>query len=360
ATASSRDATDTIAPGEWAAPVQAFANGAAGGSGLNNKSVFAYQRATSAPSAPSVNATYTFSTATLSGLNNGWSAAIPDGTGILWVTTASALSTSDTDTIAPGEWATVEKLAQDGAPGISPLLVTAQPAALQLQGDTTGAAVPGALPAYIENGAARAGVPATITDVTIDAASGCTASVADDGTTIAITAISLPYVSHPATTYLGEVGLLKPLVLQTLSGELDGPAFNREGRLARRRSSLYISNLAQSQPSHRQGLALSLARLSVEKAPSNPLTGVALARILSRAGEHDQAVAEMERVTVLTRGDPNYLVHFVNALMAANRPAEALSTAREVVNAWPHMAHLHAWESAVLWAAGETRNILGC
>ncbi len=190
ATASSRDATDTIAPGEWAAPVQAFANGAAGGSGLNNKSVFAYQRATSAPSAPSVNATYTFSTATLSGLNNGWSAAIPDGTGILWVTTASALSTSDTDTIAPGEWATVEKLAQDGAPGISPLLVTAQPAALQLQGDAAGAAVPGALPAYIENGAARAGVPATITDVTIDAASGCTASVADDGTTIAITAIS--------------------------------------------------------------------------------------------------------------------------------------------------------------------------
>ncbi|HBY44295.1 MULTISPECIES: tetratricopeptide repeat protein [unclassified Brevundimonas] len=170
---------------------------------------------------------------------------------------------------------------------------------------------------------------------------------------IAITAISLPYVSHPATTYLGEVGLLKSLVLQTLSGELDGPAFNREGRLARRRSSLYISNLAQSQPSHRQGLALSLARLSVEKAPGNPLTGVALARILSRAGEHDQAVAEMERVTVLTRGDPNYLVHFVNALMAANRPAEALSTAREVVNAWPHMAHLHAWESAVLWAAGE-------
>ena len=190
ATASSQGATDTIAPGEWAAPVRAFANGAAGGSGLNSKSIFIYQRASAAPAAPSATATYTFSNATLSDLNNGWSTTIPDGTGIVWVTTASALSASDTDTIAPGEWAAVAKLAQDGAAGVSPLLVTAQPAALQLQGDTAGAAVPGSLPAYIENSASRAGVSATITGVTIDATSGCTASVAGDGTTIAITAIS--------------------------------------------------------------------------------------------------------------------------------------------------------------------------
>ena len=190
ATASSQGATDTIAPGEWATPVRAFANGAAGGSGLNSKSIFIYQRATSAPAAPSATATYTFSSATLSDLNNGWSTTIPDGTGIVWVTTASALSASDTDTIAPGEWAAVAKLAQDGAAGVSPLLVTAQPAALQLQGDTAGAAVPGSLPAYIENSASRAGVSAAITDVTIDATSGCTATVADDETTIAITAIS--------------------------------------------------------------------------------------------------------------------------------------------------------------------------
>lgn len=170
---------------------------------------------------------------------------------------------------------------------------------------------------------------------------------------IAITAIRLPHVSHPATTYLGEVGLLKPLVFQTLSGELDGPSFNRQARLARRTSSLYVSNLAQAQPGYRQELALSLARLSVERAPGNPLVGTTLARILSRAGEHDEAIAEMERVTALTNGDPNYLVHYVNALMAANRPAEALATAREVVATWPHMAHLHAWESAVLWGAGQ-------
>ena len=195
ATASSQGATDTIAPGEWAAPVRAFANGAAGGSGLNSKSIFIYQRASAAPAAPSATATYTFSSATLSDLNNGWSTTIPDGAGIVWVTTASALSSSDTDTIAPGEWAAVAKLAQDGAAGVSPLLVTAQPAALQLQGDTAGAAVPGSLPAYIANSASRAGVSAAITGVTIDAASGCTVSVAGDGMTIAITAISTPTAS---------------------------------------------------------------------------------------------------------------------------------------------------------------------
>ena len=187
---SSQGATDTIAPNEWAEPVQVFADGANGISAPNNKVVFIYRISEAAPALPSADTTYTFSSKALSGLTNGWSATIPDGSGTRWVSTASALSASDTDTIAPGEWAAVAKLAQDGAPGISPLLVTAQPAALQLQGDTTGAAVPGSLPAYIENGAARGGVPATITDVTIDAASGCTASVADDGTTIAITAIS--------------------------------------------------------------------------------------------------------------------------------------------------------------------------
>lgn len=170
---------------------------------------------------------------------------------------------------------------------------------------------------------------------------------------IAITQIRLPHVSHPATTYLGEVGLLKPLVLKTLSGELDGPAFNSEARLARRRSSLYVSNLAKSQPAHRSQLALALARRSVEMAPGNWLARAALAGLLSQVGEYDQAVAEMEGVTAATNGDPNYLVHYVNVLTAAGRPAEALPTAREVIETWPHMAHLHAWEGAVLWAAGE-------
>lgn len=122
ATASSQAASDTIEANEWAAAVQVARNGqdgtgTPGANGLNNKSVFAYQRAVSQPAPPSQNAVYTFSTASLSGLNNGWSPTIPDGTGIVWVSTATALSPTDNDNINPSEWAAAAKLAQDGAAG---------------------------------------------------------------------------------------------------------------------------------------------------------------------------------------------------------------------------------------------------
>lgn len=181
----------------------------------------------------------------------------------------------------------------------------------------------------------------------------------DDGRQVAlirndidISPIRLPYVSHPATTFLSEIGLLKPLVLQTLSGEIDAAAFTLQARHSRRKSSVYISNLAQAQPAHRPSLALSLGRMSVGMVPSNPLAGVALARILSSVGQHDQAVSEMERVVELAKSEPIYLIHYVNVLRAAQRSADALPFARQVVEAWPQMAHIHAWEGAVLWESG--------
>jgi len=117
ATASAAGGTDTIAAAEWASPVVQAQNGTNGSNGFNSKSLFIYQRAASAPALPSADATFTFSTQALTGLNNGWQATIPGGTNPLWVSTASALSTTDTDTITPGEWAAAAVLAQNGTNG---------------------------------------------------------------------------------------------------------------------------------------------------------------------------------------------------------------------------------------------------
>lgn len=165
--------------------------------------------------------------------------------------------------------------------------------------------------------------------------------------------IRLPYASHPATTYLGEIGLLKSLVLQTLSGELDAVSFGREARSRRSKSGLYISTLAMSQPAHRRELAFSLAQRSVAINPGNPLTGLALAKLLSGEGRHDEAIEKFESIVVSTNRAPIYLVPYVDALMAAGRYEEARPYAREVVEAFSHLAHIHAWEGAVLWGAGE-------
>ena len=202
ASASSRDATDTIDPGGWAEPVPVFVDGAPA---PNSRPVYIYQRAASQPPAPSVPATYTFSTSTLSGLNNGWTATIPggsDGAGIVWWTEASALSITDTDTIAPGEWAGVGKLAQDGANGITPVLVAAQPDTVQLQGDVSGVVSPGALPYFVRLSATLGGAAVGIASITIAESNGCTADVGGDGASVRLTGISAlsGYVTFDVTT----------------------------------------------------------------------------------------------------------------------------------------------------------------
>jgi molybdopterin-binding protein len=131
ATASSSASTDAIAAGEWASPVilaqngapgSAGANGADGADGLNAATIYLFQRTASStpPALPSATVTYTFATGAASGVNNGWTQSIPTtGGAYRWVTTATALSTGSTDTIAAGEWAAVSLLAQDGADGSS-------------------------------------------------------------------------------------------------------------------------------------------------------------------------------------------------------------------------------------------------
>ncbi len=92
-------------------------NGSNGLDGLNGASIFLYQRTTATPAVPSTNCTYTFSTGVLTGINNGWVQNIPAGTTPLWVTTATAISNTATDTITPSEWAAPVIMAQSGVDG---------------------------------------------------------------------------------------------------------------------------------------------------------------------------------------------------------------------------------------------------
>ena len=126
ASVSSKNDTATIATSAWSAPVVLAQNGKTGSdgkAGLNVATIYLYQRNTSKPSKPSVSVTYTFSTGVASGLNNGWSQKIPDGTNPLYVTLATASSNTATDTILSSEWSDVVVMAQNGAngqDGISP------------------------------------------------------------------------------------------------------------------------------------------------------------------------------------------------------------------------------------------------
>ncbi len=115
ATAAGQGATDSIAASEWAAAVQIAANGA---NAASTAPVILYRRTDtpSPPSVPSGIVTYTFGTATATGIDNGWAQSLPaTGGPYRWQINASAVSTSGTDTIAPGEWSAPQILAQDGS-----------------------------------------------------------------------------------------------------------------------------------------------------------------------------------------------------------------------------------------------------
>lgn len=110
-------ATVSVSAGDLVQDGAAGAPGANGANGLNNATITIYKRSASAPALPTTTGTYTFATGLISGLDNGWTQSVPAGSNPLYVATATASSSSSTDTVAPGEWATPVILAQDGAQG---------------------------------------------------------------------------------------------------------------------------------------------------------------------------------------------------------------------------------------------------
>jgi hypothetical protein len=129
ASAYANTATDAIAAGEWSSPVQVFANGTDGTSGLNVATVFIYQRTSTetAPTLPSATTTYTFATGGLTGLNNGWTSSAPlyaPPNEYLWISTATASATGTTDTIGAAEWAAVRLLSVNGEDGADSMTVS--------------------------------------------------------------------------------------------------------------------------------------------------------------------------------------------------------------------------------------------
>jgi len=113
ASASGNGATDMIAAAEWPAPALFSQNG------LNTATVYLYQRASAQPATPAGGLTYNFAAGTLGGTLGSWTRTVPAGSSPLYVTTATALASGASDTIAPGEWATPVIMAQNGAAGAS-------------------------------------------------------------------------------------------------------------------------------------------------------------------------------------------------------------------------------------------------
>ena len=117
ASAADQGISTTIVPASWSTPVKMTQDGINGVDGLNSATVYLYKRAFTTPTKPNFPTTYAFTTGLLSGtglVESDWTQTIPESdNNPLWVTLASASSTTTTDTINSAEWTTPVIMAQD-------------------------------------------------------------------------------------------------------------------------------------------------------------------------------------------------------------------------------------------------------
>lgn len=97
-------------------------DGAPGTNAYNTALVYLYKRSATVPTVDWTNAlTYNFTNKALTSVPDGWSATVPSGTSPLYVTTATAYSNTETDSIAASEWSSPVVLAQNGSSGTNGL-----------------------------------------------------------------------------------------------------------------------------------------------------------------------------------------------------------------------------------------------
>jgi hypothetical protein len=135
-------AEDTLGNLSAASTVASAQASAAGSNGANVAFAFLYQRSATQPAQPANALTFTFSTGLLSGSLGSYTQTVPAGTDPIYVCTATASSTSATDTIAAAEWATAVILAENGAAGAAGAAGLNVASALIYQRSATSPAVP--------------------------------------------------------------------------------------------------------------------------------------------------------------------------------------------------------------------------
>ncbi len=167
--------------------------------------------------------------------------------------------------------------------------------------------------------------------------------------------LPVPHCLHPAGTFLGEIGLLGVLLRDVMEDRFDARAMAAQIRSRRGSSAVYLGALAERQPAVRPRTAIALARRARTARPESELGMLSLAQILTRTGNHAEALAIHRQIAILVHRLPLYLVPFANALIMAGEWPEAIAVAREVVEAEPDVGHRHNWYATMLWRQGERK-----
>jgi len=121
ASAYANTTTDSIPATEFSSAVNTSYAGTDGAAGYNSATVTLFKKTTTTttPDTPTTSETYTFSSATLTATDNGWTQSAPSISSgeYLWSISAVAYSNTSTDTIAANEWSTPSIVGVAGSTG---------------------------------------------------------------------------------------------------------------------------------------------------------------------------------------------------------------------------------------------------
>ncbi|WCT73020.1 alpha/beta hydrolase [Sphingomonas naphthae] len=175
----------------------------------------------------------------------------------------------------------------------------------------------------------------------------------------AIDAVPLPYVGHPAGSFLISVDLLEPLVGAVLDGRFDRAAFLANADALRRQDPFYLVELARRQPVWRPRLGLALARLAFAKRPQMDYFHHVLATRLDLAGQREEGLERHRAAAEMSGGLMSYALPYSMALARSGDMATAIAIARRIVLRNPGHAHLHNWLADLLRLEGKWRDAAG-
>lgn len=184
--------------------------------------------------------------------------------------------------------------------------------------------------------------PVLIYDPTGDDAKHASLIEAD----VSTISIRIPYAGHPVSTYLGEIALLRRIVLDFVHECQNIELYSEIIRNSRAKSSTYLATLADSQPAWRPRAALSLARNAAE---IGILGKISLSKILSRINQHEESLSILKNILDEHGREAIYLIIYGEALASSGDIAHAESIAQEAIRILPNRAHLRNWRAKLLW-----------
>lgn len=172
---------------------------------------------------------------------------------------------------------------------------------------------------------------------------------------VPVTRLPLDHAGHPAGPFLAETGLLRPLVLDMLHGELDAAALSAAAGARREGSATWWSEQARDAPT--PAVAADLARRAAALAPDSPAILDRLALALRDAGDFAGAIAAHH--AAIARDPINdYRWGLSRTLFRAGDLSGALDVARMLQQSVPGVAGYHRWAAEIALARGDRARAL--